>query len=206
MPLILSKNHSANISIYVWKLTEKLAELQPLLVLNEDEKKYFSKLSNEKRKREWLVVRILLHQIFKKKINLNYTKYGKPYFLNLPNRNISITHSKNYVAIMLSDKNQKIGIDVETIAERIEKITHKFLSPSELLWVDNHEFMTICWGAKEAIFKIYETGVDFKDISIKQFDLNDSFIEANVSKNKEQQFFKVFLKKLESDRLVYTFL
>lgn len=206
MPLILSKNPSPNISIYVWKLTEKLEKIRTLLVLNEDEKRYFSKLNNERRKREWLVVRILLQQIFNEKIILNYTKYGKPYFLNLPNRNISISHSKNYVAVMLSDKNQKIGIDIETIAERIEKVTHKFLSPSELLWVDNQEFMTICWGAKEAIFKIYETDVDFRDILIKRFFSNDLYLEATVRKNKRQQLFKVFFEKLENDRLVYTFL
>lgn len=206
MPLILSKNPNPNIAIYVWKLTEKLEELQPLLTLNESEKRYLAKVSNNKRKREWIVVRVLLRQIFKKKINIAYTKHGKPYLSDISEKNISISHSKNYVAIILSNNTVKIGIDIESIAERIEKIVHKFLTPSEVSWADSQEIMTICWGAKEAIFKIYETALDFHDILIKPFSLADLFLEATVTKNSQQQIFKVFFEKIENDRLTYTFL
>jgi len=76
----------------------------------------------------------------------------------------SVSHCGDYAAAIVSE-NKLVGIDVELITARVERIKNKFLSENEmnLLPVCNTKFLTLCWSAKEAIYKWYGKGqVDFK--------------------------------------------
>ena len=78
----------------------------------------------------------------------------------------SISHCGDYVAAIVSEQ-EAVGIDIEEMKDKIEKVSHKFLSPAERAFIDPlHELAhkTICWSAKEAVFKWYGLGkVDFKE-------------------------------------------
>ena len=85
----------------------------------------------------------------------------------------SISHCHNYAAVIAS-KDQRVGIDIETITEKIQRISKKFLSDEERgLLSDNNDpaeqqideitSYTIAWSAKEAVFKWYGLGeMDFR--------------------------------------------
>ncbi len=77
----------------------------------------------------------------------------------------SVSHCGDYAAAIVSDT-RFVGIDVEMITPRVERIKNKFLNQSEidLLPECNTRFLTLCWSAKEAIYKWYGKGqVDFKN-------------------------------------------
>ena len=107
-----------------------------------------------------MAVRYLLKHLSIDSHNLNYDGLGKPFFEN--NSKISISHSGLYAAIIVSDT--AVGIDIETINDRILKIKSKYLEtelnyPSEL----NTETSLVYWNIKESVFKaVPKEGVDFK--------------------------------------------
>lgn len=78
----------------------------------------------------------------------------------------SISHCGDHVAAIVSTK-AAVGIDIESVQDKIERVSHKFLSPAERTFIDPAHALphkTICWSAKEAMFKWYGLGsVDFKE-------------------------------------------
>ena len=88
--------------------------------------------------------------------DLIYDPVGKPHLKNGPF--ISITHSFTFTGIILSE-NQPVGIDIEKQREKILKIAHKFTPLEEYKTIANAAALirklTIVWGAKESLYKIY---------------------------------------------------
>jgi len=149
--------------------------------LSAEEKQKFSEFQSETRKTEWLAVRAIFNKVFKEKVAIGYEPTGKPFLKDFPNYNISISHTKTIVAIALSE-NFKIGVDVEAVHPRLIKIADRFLNDSERVlmrsyntMIEKIKFLTIVWCAKEALFKIFGSDVDYKnDLKAKQFILSDS--------------------------------
>jgi phosphopantetheine--protein transferase-like protein len=79
---------------------------------------------------------------------------------------------------VIVSKDHRVGIDVELVTPKVEKVKRKFLSNEELSNIQHSTFniqhLTLLWCCKEAVFKWYGNGgVDFKDhILIKPFDIN----------------------------------
>lgn len=102
----------------------------------------------------------------------------KPY---LPNDifHFSISHCDNYAAAIVS-KTNRVGIDVETITQKVIRVKHKFLHTNELAFIEAllpHEqlmMLNIAWNAKEAMYKWYSLGnVDFSEmLRIEPFTLH----------------------------------
>lgn len=88
----------------------------------------------------------------------------------------SISHCGDYAAAIVS-KTNRVGIDVELVTVKVERIQHKFLNDGEMLEVRSQRLaikhLTMLWCCKEAVFKWYGNGgVDFrKDIYLKFSDL-----------------------------------
>jgi len=146
--------------------------------LSSEESKLLDSFSSDLRKIEWLQVRALLNEIFKQKVEIAYRENGQPYLRNRPEFEISISHSKTIVAVALSQGFQ-IGVDIELIHPRLLKIADRFLNPTEYISfnalttiIEKIQFLTIVWTAKEALYKIIGTDVDYKkDIRVKEFSL-----------------------------------
>jgi phosphopantetheinyl transferase len=93
-------------------------------------------------------------------------------FLPEEQYHFSISHCGNYAAALVS-KTYRVGVDIEKITHRVEKVQHKFLDDTELTLLSNlnsassstlgHTLLTIAWSIKEALYKWYGDGeVDFK--------------------------------------------
>src|SRR5579875_2020784 len=85
----------------------------------------------------------------------------------------SIAHSRDYVAALISDR-VPVGVDIEHKNPVVERIAPKFLSPDELSWLEERRRLlqlTLCWAAKEAVYKWYGLGgIDFRrDIRLQPF-------------------------------------
>lgn len=77
----------------------------------------------------------------------------------------SISHCGDYAAAIVS-RDQRVGVDIEIPVDKVLRVKDKFLSQGERKQFENADLeeLTVCWSAKEAIFKWYGgSGVDFKD-------------------------------------------
>ncbi len=149
------------------------------------------KIKNFKRKTEWLGTRILLKNILKIYQPIKYNEKGNPFIET--GKNISISHSGNYIAVIISE-NQYVGIDVEILSDRILKTAHKFVSEQEIAkFAEGTEMknMYLHWCCKETLYKIKGGGgYDFKkDFILSPFSLkNSGKITAFITKSDKEMF------------------
>ena len=192
--------------IGIWKITESLPELELKYNLSEKECLKFNHISAVKRKKEFLIVRILLKELLKFTPEITYEETGKPKIAN-STLNVSISHSDDLVVIFVSEK--CIGIDVENYERDISKITHRFLHPSEIEFVEEstnrQHLKIILWSAKEAIFKCCrEQNILFNsEIIIQPFQVkeNEAFFGEKIG-NMQKSYFKLWFFYVENNVVV----
>ena len=156
MPLhktIAINNHS---KVLIWKITETIDDLQSGIELTRNSKERLKGMKSDLHQKGFLSVRQLLKEIEYSDDDLMYDGYGKPHLKN--GKFISITHSFTFAAIIISD-DKPVGIDIEKRRDKILKIAHKFTTIESYKSIANHDALisklTIVWGAKESLYKIY---------------------------------------------------
>ncbi len=178
MALAYHKELDPSTSFAIWKIEESAEELLAQLQLKHHEISYLDTLINGKRNLHWLSTRVLLRRMMNtdEYIDCQVDSSGKPFLTNFPHH-ISLSHSYDYAAVMVS-KDKAVGIDIELIKDKIEKIAHKFMNKEELSFIaeDRIEHLYVCWCAKEAIYKLHgKKNVSFlDDIRISPFDYSGS--------------------------------
>jgi phosphopantetheine--protein transferase-like protein len=165
----------------LWKIEEKADDLYNQLQLDKEEKAYVETISNGKRNLHWLSTRVLLRKMLltDEYINCKVDEHGKPYLVNLP-YHISFSHSFDYAAVMISKK-RPVGIDIEQIKEKVERIAHKFMRNAELAFIakaHKTQHLYACWCAKEAVYKCNgQKEISFiENIELKPFEFDQQGI------------------------------
>lgn len=178
MALFLTKDldDPAHSRVGVWKITESEAELRTMTSIPSDELEEISYIKNESLRKQRLAVRALLDAMFDEKVYLSHHDNGKPYIENNA-INISITHTDQYVALILNDEDE-VGIDCESLNRDFSAVEKKALSEEEIGNLEDeqkNEQLAIYWCAKEAIFKLTsQYDVDFAEqIQIDGFRYRD---------------------------------
>lgn len=149
----------------IWNINETEEELRASLSHPE----YFAeKIANLKpgsrRLLEVLAVRRALKELFYgEEQEVVYDEHGRP-SLKAGKPYISISHTHGYAAVISSDV--PVGIDIERIGNRVEKVVSHFLKQEELvslaLYSDAVPALHLAWSAKEAAFKIL--GQEYYDL------------------------------------------
>ena len=188
---VIKKYTENNCQIAIWDLNESLTGLLKLGAR-------FDSLNfkTEKRKKDFLVSRLLLNELEPNQ-QISYNSNGAPEISN--GKHISISHSKNLVAIIISDK--KVGLDIEYISEKPLRLSPKFITESSQQDLTK-EKATLIWCCKEAVFKWHQKGsVDFKkDIQISPFIMKEKGkIETHFNKKKHTLYYT----KIDTHFLVY---
>lgn len=208
MPLFQTIQFNESTKILIWKITESFDELYSKVTLKEKTQRRLDGMKSEMHQRAFLSVRMLIQEMGFTDKDLHYDEFGKPYF---DCRNyISITHSYNYAAIIISE--QTVGIDMELQRDKIIRIADKF-TDYECLYLKPHlteeyiKKLTVIWGAKEAIFKIRnEKGISFKDhIRVNDFSLNEKKTSASLYFDDLIKDFEVHYLEIDNFTLVYAF-
>lgn len=164
----------------VWQISESLEELLSAFTREELTDQAFQSFTFEKRKCEWLATRALLKQMIGSAFRISYTSSGKPVLHHPVYQHISITHSRDFVAVFIHE-DQTVGIDIESMNRNYAPITKRYLSELELLTVkEDIRLQCIYWCAKEAIFKLVEEeGIDFrKQIEVIAWDPDRDYFPA----------------------------
>jgi phosphopantetheinyl transferase len=182
MPLVYQQNINAVTRLGVWHISE--------------EEDFFANIPIQKNISHWhkrlqhLAGRQLLKELYPKfPLSLIQIADTKKPFLQNGNYHFSISHCGNYVAAIVSKQN-RVGVDVEIVTPKVEKLANKFLSLQEqslLTGVDFEKGCTLFWSVKEAVYKWYGLGgLDFKkDMPINLFTGN--FNEGEVICNFKSQ-------------------
>ena len=115
----------------VWKMEESLDTLFILLpdarrVSCEQEMQRFT---SDRRKLEWLSVRVLLYSMLQEDKEIGYSSEGKPHLTDNSSF-ISISHTKGYVAVILSSV-APVGIDIEQYGQRVKRVYDRFIRSDE---------------------------------------------------------------------------
>jgi phosphopantetheinyl transferase len=205
----VSRSVGTATQILVWKVTESYAELLGDVVLNDTNRIRLGGMKSEMHQRAFLSVRKLLQETGHTDLDLYYDEFGKPHLHG--EKHISITHSHNFSAIIISD--ETVGIDIELQREKIIRIADKFINEKELHRLksvgtqDYIKKLTVKWGAKEAIFKIRnEKGISFKDhIKVNTFEMEDKQAIAELHFDSLIKDFKIYFEEIENFTLVYAF-
>ncbi|MCX6291117.1 MAG: 4'-phosphopantetheinyl transferase superfamily protein [Bacteroidetes bacterium] len=201
---------SEKFSLAIWQMDESLEELQGHLNLSAGDSDTLNHFKSEYRKREWLTTRVLVKKLLssKEEVRIDYQPNGKPFLIE-SDYSISISHTKNYVSVLLS-KSGAAGIDLETIQPRIEKISKKFVTADEEKFIEKEKRITyqhVIWGTKEVLFKIYGDGnLNFLEhLHVDKFVLNDcGELTGSIIKGTFRNDYRVFYERRDSLMLVYS--
>ena len=202
MPVIEDIKVSHNTKYILWEITEDYEKLLAGIELDLESKRLLSQKKSELHKNQFLAVRHLLKYLSIDSQILKYDTLGKPFFEN--NSKISISHSGAYVTLIFSDTN--VGIDVETINDRILKIKSKFLEtelnyPLEF----NAETSLVYWNIKESIFKALDfQGINFKNnILVPPLDIKKNVAKSWYIDDKKIYSFDTYYKISKKYTLAY---
>ena len=117
--------------------------------------------THEARRAEWLAVRLLVKELFGPECEVAYHPTGRPY-LKGSNIHISISHTKGFAAVAYHH-DAPIGMDIEYISSRVERISSRFTTEGEASYIDVHDeharqmYHLINWSAKEALYKLFDS-------------------------------------------------
>ena len=206
------------IRVVVWHVTEEYEELLSMLpdadsVQNEAEQQF----SSEFRRVEWTAVRVLLYTVLDRQVHINYNDQGAPLLPDYEGLHISISHTKGFVAIALSESDV-VGIDVAQIERldttnqfddkekmpRVEKVRSRFMGNDE--YAETIVGMLLHWSAKETVFKVLgREGVDFHDdLKVQPFDETKYKGDLQLDDLKEDDTYTIYYKVFDDFVLTYT--
>ena len=97
---------------------------------------------------------------------VSYLPSGKPQIRNSQYQHISVSHSRDYVAVALSQ--DPCGVDVERIDRNFEHVKSRYMTVAESQLSADRRWAAVVWCAKEALYKYAgREGLDFlRDIVI----------------------------------------
>lgn len=179
MPLVYQQNINATTKLGVWHIAEEEAFFLEEVPLQRT-------ITHPNKRLQHLAGRYLLKELFPDfpydLIRIADTR--KP-FLENEAYHFSISHCGAYAAAIAST-DCRVGVDVEMISEKVDKVKHKFLAYTELglllavplfpYAIFSEKLLTAAWSIKETLFKWQGGGeVDFKQhLVIDKMMLNDN--------------------------------
>ena len=177
----------------VWKVDETIGQLRSMFHQFSIYEEGFMRFKVEKRKQEWLAVRVLLKELLGEEKRIVYLPSGKP-CLEDGSACISFSHTSGYVAVAIHPS-AEVGVDIEQYATRVQRLASRFVRDDEQVSVasgDEIYALLLHWSAKETMFKLMEEeAVDFLEhMRIFPFTLQESGqMEAQEFRSpKEQKF------------------
>jgi len=206
VPIYKTIRVSKAIKVYIWKVTEPEEELAKNVILTNHCQERMAKMKSEMHRRAFLSIRHLLKLASYEDKDLIYNKQGKPHLKD--GKHISITHSHNFTAIIISSTNE-VGIDIEMHRDKILKIASKFTSVEEYDTIVNSEALikklTVVWGVKESLYKIYaQPGLSFLNhINVPNFSLEDKQITAEILYMGKKSSYNVTFLEIENFACIY---
>jgi len=204
MPVIKTLTNRSNTTVYVWQITESEAGLRAGIELSQNSLQRLATMSSEMHRRGFLSIRHLLLHAGYSDHDLYYDDLGKPHLTD--DRYISITHSFELTAIIISD--DSTGVDIEKRREKIQRIAVKFINyETDFVAAQPNKVsvLTVIWGAKESMYKcLGQKGLGFYEhCKIEPFYLEHKQTLSRIDYGTIQQSFDTYFEEILDYTLVY---
>lgn len=155
MPLY-KKISTGNSEIALWRIEEELSFFESKFEAHPE-------IKNENKKLQWFATRYLVNEMRREFSEIVKDEAGKPLLKNTT-QHLSLSHTPVFAGAMLSHLTP-VGIDLEIVNPKIERIAHKFLREDEINSIQENEKiekLILYWSAKEALYKLYgKGGIEF---------------------------------------------
>ncbi|TGV02894.1 4'-phosphopantetheinyl transferase family protein [Flavivirga rizhaonensis] len=205
MPLYKSISPNSQTTVKIWKIDESYDDLMQSIQLRPESLKRVLGMKSELHQRGFLSVRCLLAEFGYQDSDLFYDEHGKPHLKD--GKQISITHSFNFSAVIISDLIS--GIDIEKQRDKITIIAHKFIDyESDYLNEDDKHYiekLTAIWCIKESLYKLFATpGLSFKEhCLVIPFSNNDNQTIAWIDYKTKKRRYNIYFFTFEGFTCAY---
>lgn len=165
MPIFFQQDIDEATKLAIWKIGEEEAFFLEKVPLQRS-------ITHPHKRLQHLAGRYLLQYLFPDfPIHLIQIADTRKPYLEDEAYHFSISHCDDYAAVLVS-KNKRVGVDIEVISSKVERIRDKFSTLEERALMEHVKWkmengtaagLTLIWSCKEAVFKWYGLGeVDFK--------------------------------------------
>ena len=208
MPLFKTLTVSKTTKVIIWKIEETIEELQKNISLSDYSQKRIDAMKSELHQKGFLSIRHLLKEFNIQDTDLHYDEFGKPHLKD--GRFISMTHSFNFTAVIVSE-DKKVGVDIEKQRDKILKIAHKFTPIEEYKTIANVAALisklTIVWGAKESLYKIFgkKKLLFLHHIYIEDFNFEDEKTTGTIRFEGTETTYEIEFLEFEDFTCVYAY-
>jgi len=205
MPLYKTIAPNSQTTVKVWKITESYKDLMKKVSLKPVALERVLGMKSELHQRGFLSVRHLLQEFGYSDSDLFYDENGKPHLKD--GKQISITHSFNFSAVIVSDL--IVGIDVEKQRDKISIIAHKFIDYElDYLKEDAADYikeLTAIWCVKESLYKLFCTpGLSFKQhCLVIPFSIDDNETVAWIDYEEKKYRYNISFLEFEGFTCAY---
>lgn len=205
MPLYKTITVNPHTKVFIWKIEESFDVLSEGINLTKNCANRVLNMKSDLHRRGFMSIRHLMALEGFTDHDLYYDENGKPHLTG--DKHISITHSFNFSAIIISDI--EVGIDIEMQRHKILRIAHKFTPLKAYKIFANEDALmrklTIVWCAKESLYKSFaEKGVSFlENIYVEEFMLDDYKTTATVTFEDKTQKYDVDYLEFEGFTCAY---
>lgn len=140
--------------LVLWRIQETPAWYFENLSLSKNLWREFHQITAQSVRVQWLASRFALQQVAKAvEMDIHKDHFGKPHLVN-DSRFISISHCQGYAAAIAAEA--PVGVDVEVVSSRVQRIKDRFLSAQEqALLGPTDEALMLAWSAKESVYKMH---------------------------------------------------
>lgn len=140
--------------LVLWQIKETPAWYFDNLRLSKAMWREFHQITAQSVRVQWLASRFALQQVAKAvDLDVHKDHFGKPHLVN-DSRFISISHCQGYAAAIAAEA--PVGVDVEAVSQRVQRIKDRFLSANEqALLGQTDAALMLAWSAKESVYKMH---------------------------------------------------
>ena len=159
---------------------ERIGELEELRKgATSEDLCFVEQFSSENRRREVLAWRAIVRREVGEKCRIFHDEWGAP-MVDVENVYISISHSKEWVALLISDR--ACAVDIEGVMRDFRKVSSRYLSEQERRMAEDNDAYAEMWCIKEALYKYHKKGeLDFvRDLSILDYDADGGVATASI--------------------------
>ena len=205
MPQIFSTSLHPSGNLLLWQAEEESDWFKEQLNLVPSLWVEYESLTNEVIKHRWLASRFAVQQVSQQTpLELFKDQAGRPY-LGVERKPLSLSHCEGFVAAIYADVS--VGIDVERISSRVQKIKNYFMQDEELdLLGEENEALILAWSAKESIYKWFgEKYLGYKSqLCIRSIDFMGQAMEIEINTKDHNLIQPVFFRQDSEKVLTWT--
>ncbi len=202
MPQIFSTSIHSSGNLLLWQTEEESDWFKEQLVLAPGLWVEYESLVNETIRHSWLASRFAVQQVSQQSpLDIIKDQLGRPY-LGVERKPMSLSHCEGFVAAIHADVS--VGIDVERIRSRVQKIKNYFMRDEELdLLGEENEALILAWSAKESIYKwLGEQHLGYKSqLCIRSIDFMGQAMEIEIN-TKDHNLIQPVSFRQDSDKVL----